>query len=328
MRRREFITLIGGAAVGWPLQARTQQVGKLPRIGYLSDEGAAPHLFHSQEWILKGLRERGYTDKNNVVIEYRYAAGKAEQLPSLAAELVALPVDVILAVGTPAARAAVAATKTIPVIFCRIGDAVGYGLVPNLNRPGGNATGATVFTVELAEKRVEVLKDQVPGLSRLAVLHDPGFPPGQIELKQIMAAAANLNIQVHAVAVRNPSGLEGTFPEVMKESPQALLVGSAASFEDHPQQIVDFALRTRLPALYIRREYAEIGGIMSYGVPYRDMYRDAANYIDKVLKGQKPGELPVLQPTRIELVVNRKSAKALGLEITDTLLVRADEVIE
>jgi putative ABC transport system substrate-binding protein len=285
-------------------------------------------LFHSQEWVLKGLGDRGYVDGRNIVIEYRYAAGKAEQLPSLAAELAALHVDLIVAVGTPAARAAIAATKTIPIIFCRIGDPVGYGLVASLAHPGGNATGVTVFTVELAEKRIEVLKDQVPGLDRLAVIHDPTFPPGQIELKQITAAASALKIQVHAVPLREPSALEAAFPDVMRQAPQALFVGSAAWFVDKPQQIVDFALRTRLPALYVRREYAEIGGIISYGIPFRDMYRDAANYIDRVLKGAKPSDLPVLQPTRIELVINLKSARALGLTIAPPLVARADDVIE
>jgi putative ABC transport system substrate-binding protein len=183
-------------------------------------------------------------------------------------------------------------------------------------------------THDLAEKRVEVLKDQAPGLSRLVIIHDPSFPPGQIELKQVATAASALKIQVHAVAIAGSGALEDAFPEVMKDSPEALFVGSAPWFEDKPQQIVDFALRTHLPALYIRREYAEIGGIISYGIPYRDMYRDAANYIDRVLKGQKPGDLPVLQPTRIELVVNLKSAKALGLSIAPALVARADEAIE
>ena len=329
MRRRDLIQSLAGAAIIWPADvARAQQGSKLPKIGYLSDEGATPHLFHSQNSILKGLRERGYEDGRNIVIEYRYAAGKAEQLASLAAELVALPVDVILAVGTPAARAALAATKTIPIIFCRIGDPVGYGLVASLARPGGDATGVTVFTVALAEKRVEVLKDAVPGLSRLAVLYDPNFPPGQIELGQITTAAAALNVQTHAVGARSPAALEGALPEITKESPEALFVGSAAWFEDNPRQIVDFAFKTRLPALYIRREYVEIGGVMSYGVDFREMYRNAAQYIVRVLKGEKPADLPVIQPTKIELVINLKSMKSLGLSTTPPLLARADEVIE
>ena len=327
VKRREFITVFGGAMI-WPLLARAEQASKLPRVGYLSDEARQPSLFHSQVWILKWLGDRGYADGRNIAIEYRYAAGKPEQLPSLAAELAALHVDLIVAVGTPAAKAAIAATKTIPIIFCRIGDAVGYGLVTSLAHPGGNATGATVFTVELAEKRIEVLKDQVPGLDRLAVIHDPTFLPGQIELKQITAAASALKIQVHAVPVREPTALEAAFPDVMRWAPQALFVGSAAWHEEIPRQIVDFALRTRLPAVYIRREWAEIGGIMSYAVSYRDMYRDAAYYIDRVLKGAKPGDLPVLQPTRIELVINLKSARALGLIIAPPLVARADDVIE
>jgi putative tryptophan/tyrosine transport system substrate-binding protein len=327
VKRRQFITLLGGAAV-WPLAARAQQAGKLPRVGYLSDEGAKPHLFHSQDSVLKGLRERGYADGRNIVIEYRYAAGKAESLPSLATDLVSIPVDLIVTIGSPAARAAISTTRTIPIVMARVGDPVAYGLVASVARPGGNATAVSVFTHDLAAKRVEVLKDEVPGLDRLAVLHDPSFPPGQIELQQITAAAASLKVQIHAVGVRSLAALDGALPEIMKESPQALFVGSAAWFEDNPRQIVDFALKTRLPALYIRREYVEIGGIISYGIDYREMYRNAANYIARVLRGENPGELPVLLPTKIELVINLRSAKTIDLAITSPLLIRADEVIE
>jgi putative tryptophan/tyrosine transport system substrate-binding protein len=327
MRRREFVAAVGGTVVTWPLAARAQQ-SKIPKIGYLSDEAPRPHFFHSQDNIVKVLHERGFDDGRNILIEYRYAAGKADQLPALANELAALPVDVILAVGTPAARAALAATKTIPIIFCRIGDPVGYGLVASLAHPGGNATGVTVFTVALAEKRVEVLRDAVPGLSSLAVLHDPTFPPGQIELGQITAAAAALNVQVHAVGVRSLDMLDGALPEIIKDSPQALFIGSAAWFEDNPRQIVDFAFKTKLPALYIRREYVEIGGVMSYGIDFREMYRNAAQYIVRVMKGEQPAELPVIQPAKIDLVINLKAMKALGLNTTPPLLARADEVLE
>lgn len=329
MKRRDFIRLLGTATIISPCSAvHAQQAGKLPKLGYLSDEASRPHLFHSQNNIVKGLHERGFDDGQNILIEYRYAAGKADQLPALANELAALPVDVILAVGTPATRAAQAATKTIPIIFCRVGDPVGYGLVASLAHPGGNATGATVFTVALAEKRVEVLRDAVPGLRHLAVLHDPTFPPGQIELEQITAAAAALNVQVHEVGVRSPDVLDQALPEVMKDSPEALFIGSAAWFEDNPRRIVDFAFKTKLPALYIRPEYAEIGGMMSYGIDFREMYRNAVEYVVRVLKGEKPAELPVIQPAKIDLVINLKTMKALGLTTTPPLLARADEVIE
>jgi len=263
LRRRQFLTLLGGGAAAWPLAARAQQAGKLPRIGYLSDEVATPHLFLSRDYILGRLRQHGYVEGRNIVIDYRYAAGKVEQLPRLAAELAAIPVDLILTVGSPAARAAHATTRTIPIVMSRVGDPVAYGLVASVARPGGNATAVSVYTHDLAEKRMEVLKDAIPGLTRLAVLHDPSFPPGEIERKQITAAAESMNVQVHAVGVRELAGLEGSLPDILKESPEALLVGSAAWFEDHPWQIVDFALKSRLPALYIRRDYVEIGGVMS-----------------------------------------------------------------
>jgi putative tryptophan/tyrosine transport system substrate-binding protein len=329
MRRRDFVSFLGGAILARSFSAaHAQQANKIAKLGYLSDEAATPHLFHSQDSVVKGLHDRGFDNGRNIQIEYRYAAGKADQLPSLAAELAALPVDVILAVGTPAARAALGATKTIPIIFCRIGDPVAYGLVVSLAHPGGNASGVTVFTVALAEKRVEVLRDAVPGLSRLAVLHDPNFPPGQIELGQITAAATALNVQVHPVGVRSPAILDEALPEIFKGSPEALLVGSAAWFEDNPRQIVEFAFKTKLPALYIRREYAEIGGVMSYGIDYREMYRNAAQYVVRVLKGEKPAELPVIQPAKIDLVINLSTMKTLGLITTPPLLARADEVIE
>jgi putative ABC transport system substrate-binding protein len=311
-----------------PALACAQQLEKLARLGYLSDEGPTPHLFHSHDWILDGLRQQGYIEGQNIAIEYRYAAGKAERLPSLAAELVAVPVDIIVTVGSPAARAAVAATKTIPIVMSRVGDPVAYGLVASLARPGGNATGVSLLTHDIAGKRAEILKNGVPGLTRLAILHDLTFPPAPIELKQITEAAASLKVQVHVVDVPGPTALEGAFPEVMKESPQALFVGSVAWFEDHPQQVVDFALKTRLPALYVRREFAEIGGVMSFGINYRDMYRMAADYVVKILNGEKPAELPIWNPTKVELVINLKTATALGLTMSPILLARAEDVID
>ena len=285
-------------------------------------------MFHSHDSVLNGLREYGYEDGRKIVIEYRYAAGKAEQLPSLAAELAALPVDIILAVGTPAARAAIAATRTIPIVFARIGDPVGYGLVASLARPGGNATGVTVFTVALAEKRLQLLKEAALGLTRIAVLHEPNFPAGDVELRQLTAAATALKVQLHAVGVGNLAALEEVLLDIMKESPGALFVGSSILFEDNPRQIVDLARKTRLPALYIRREYAETGGTMSYGISYRDMYRAAVDYIARILKGTNPADLPVQQPTKIELVINLKTVKALGITVPQSLLLRADEVIQ
>jgi putative tryptophan/tyrosine transport system substrate-binding protein len=326
--RRKFLATLGGAAAAWPFAAHGQHRSKLPRIGYLSDEPPKPHLFHSHDYILAGLRQRGYDDGRNIVIEYRYADGKAEQLPSLAAELVAIPVDLIVAIGSPASRAAIAATRTIPIVMARVGDPVAYGLVTSLARPGGNATGVSVFTHELAEKRLEVLKDAVPGLSRVGSLYEPNFPPSEIELKQFMAAAPALKLQIQAIGVRNLAALEGPPADIMNESPQALFVGSSLLFEMHPQQTVGFAFKSRLPALYVRRRFAEIGGIISYGIAYRDTYRTAADYIARILGGEKPGDLPVQLPVKIELVVNLKTARALDVIIPPLLLARADEVIE
>ena len=333
MRRREFITLLGGVTVVWPIAARAQHTGKLPRIGYLSDEPPNPNVFHSRDYISARLHQLGYDDGRNIIVDYRYADGKAELLPSLATDLVAIPVDLIVAIGTPASRAALAATKTIPIVMARIGDPVGYGLVSSLARPGGNATAVSVFTQELAQKRLEVLKDAVPGLSRIAALYEPNFPPSENELKQLMAAAPALNVQVYPVAVGRPSLLKESSPDVVSDitskSPQALFVASSLLFElMYPSQIVDFAFKTGLPSLYVRREYVEIGGLMSYGVPYAEMCRTAADDIAKILEGEKAGELPVQLPVKIELVVNLKAAKALGITVPLPLLGRADEVIE
>jgi putative tryptophan/tyrosine transport system substrate-binding protein len=333
MRRREFIGVLGGATVVWPIAARAQRTGKLPRIGYLSDEPPDPNVFHSRDYILARLHQLGYDDGRNIIVDYRYADGKAELLPSLATDLVAIPVDLIVAIGTPASRAALAATRTIPIVMARIGDPVGYGLVSSVARPGGNATAVSVFTQELAQKRLEVLKEAVPGLSRIAALYEQNFPPSENELKQFMTAAPGLNVQVYPVAVSDPTYLKesssGVVSEITSKSPQALFVASSLLFElIYPSQIVNLAFKSGLPALYIRREYVEIGGLMSYGVPYVEMCRAAAYDIAKILEGEKAGELPVQLPVKIELVVNLKAAKALGVTIPPLLLARADEVIE
>ena len=328
MKRRDFMRGLAGAALLRPRVARAQPTEKLPRIGYLSVERAVPGLFHSHDAVFDGLHERGYADGRNIVIEYRYAAGKVAQLPSLAAELAALPVDLILAISTPAARAALAATRTIPIVFARVGDPVGNGLVASLARPGGNATGVTVFSAQLADKRIEALKDALPGLTRVAALHDPVFSPRQVELRQIIAAASSRKVQVHTVSVRSPEALEQALPDIRKAAPEALLVEAGGWFEAEPQQIVEFALRNRLPALYGRREYAESGGFMSCGIDYREMYRTAADYIVRILNGAQPAVTPVQEPTKIGLVINMKTAKALGLTIPPALLLRANQIFE
>jgi len=326
VRRREFITLVGGAAV-LPLAA-SALVGKVPTLGYLSDEGMGAHPFRSHGPVLDALRQLGYVDRQNIIIEYRYVDGQVERLPLLAAELAALPVDVIFAVGTAAAKAALGATQTIPIIFSRIGDPIAAGLVTSLARPGGNASGVTVLASDLAGKRLQIIKDIVPALTRVAVLHEPKFLPGQLELKQLTAAAQLLNVQLNLVGVDSLQALEGASGAIMKISPQALFVGSSGWFEDNYQLPIDAASKAHLPALYVRREYVEAGGLLAYGIPYREMYRTAAGYIDRVLKGTKPSELPVQNPVRTELVINRKTASALGLALPISLLSTADETIE
>jgi putative ABC transport system substrate-binding protein len=330
MRRRDFIRAIAASATAWPLVAHAQsrRPGKLQTIGFLSDEVATPHLLHSHDWVFNRLRELGYVQGQNLVVHYRYADQNVQVLPTMAAELCARPLDVLFAVGTPATRAAMAATKSIPIVFSRIGDPVGLGMVSSLARPGGNATGVSVFATELAQKRLQLLRDQVPGLSRLAILHEPGFAPGDLELKQVTEAAASSKLQVHQLGLKNLAMLDSFAAQIAEQRSEALFVGSSGWFEDIHQAVVDFALKTRLPALFVRREYADIGGMMAYGIPYAEMYRSAADYVAKILGGENPGGLPVLQPTKVELVINIKTARGLGFEIASGLLVRADRVIE
>jgi putative ABC transport system substrate-binding protein len=329
MRRREFITVVGGAAA-WPLVAHAQKPQSAPRIGYLSDETEGPHPFNSHGSVLDALRSLGYEEGRNVTIEYRYAAGHVERLPSFAAELAALPVDVIFSVGTVASKAAVAATKTIPIVFSRIGDPVRYGLVASLARPGGNATGVALLTTDLAEKRLQLFKDMVPGISRVAVLHEKNFAPGDIELKQLVAVAPHLDLQIQAtgVAPPQPGALEAAVPDIMKESPQALFVGSSGWFEDVYQFTLGVAAKGNLPAMYVRAEYVDAGGLISYGVNYPDMYRSAVEYVVKILNGAKPSDLPVWQPEKVELVINRRTAKAVNLTLPLSLVGFAERIVE
>jgi putative tryptophan/tyrosine transport system substrate-binding protein len=326
MRRREFISFVGGAAA-LPF-ATSAAMGKVPTLGYLSDEGAGPHPFRSHRPVLDGLRQLGYVEGQNILVEYRNANGEVGKLPSFAAELAALPVDVIFAVGTPAVRAAIAATKTVPIVFSRVGDPVAAGLVASLARPDGNATGVTVFTTDLAGRRLQVLKELVPELTTLAILHEPKFLPGQLELKALTPIAQSINLQLHLVGTETIEALEDAAGPLGKGSPQALFVGSSGWFEDHYQLAIDAASKAHLPALYVRREYPAAGGLVSYGIPYREMYRTAAGYIDRVLKGANPRDLPVQNPVKTELVINLKTAKTLGLTVPDKLLAITDEVIE
>jgi len=328
MRRRKFIALLGGAAA-WPLAARAQQARRLPRIGFLSDQSERPHPFNARDYLVKRLGELGYQDQRNIVV-YRYAAGELNRLPGLASELAAVPVDVLIAIGTPASKAALAATEKIPIVFSRVANPVASGLVTSLAYPGGNATGTTVITSDLAEKRLALLKETVPGVSRIGVVHEKNFQPGDAELKQLLAAAPRLGLEISAVAVEPPlaATLDAALKEIVEASVGGLFVGSSGWFEDLYQNTLNLANKSRSPTLYVRPEYVRAGGLMSYGPDWGQMYGIAADYVDRILKGAKPAELPVQQPTTLKLLINLAAAKAINLDVPPTLLARADEVVE
>src|SRR3989454_497288 len=307
-----------------PLVAEAQPAEKLARIGYLSLGSAAD----TPKALLQGLRELGYVEGQNLVIEYRYAEGKAERLPDLAAELVSLSVDVIVAGGTPPPLAAKRATRTIPFVMTSAGGPVGSGLVASLARPGGNVTGLSTFTRELAAKRLQLLKEVVPGVSRVAVLWNAANPYAVLNMRETEAAAQTLGVQVQSLEVRGPDDFENALPAAIRGRAGALIVVDDPLTFAYRMRIADFAARNRLPAMYGFREFAEAGGLTAFGANLADLYRRAATYVDKILKGAKPSDLPVEQPTKFELVINMKTAKALGLTIPQSLLLRADQVIE
>ena len=326
-RRRFHATGVG--VILAPLAAEAQQAAKIARIGYLSlNRGAAPHL---REAFLHGLRDLGYVEGRNVVIEYRDAEGKLERLPALAAELVALKVDGILASGTLQALAALQATKTIPIVFAAAGDPVADGLVTSLARPGGNVTGSANLQLELVGKCLEQLKQAVPGVSRVAVLWQPGAMGERTAkdmLKSADVAARALGVRLQFVEARVPADFDRVLSDMTRARADALTVLPSAMFINERRSLVDLAAKNRLPAVYSVREYVDAGGLMSYGSNLADVFRLAATYVDKILKGAKPADLPVEQPTKFELVINAKTAKALGITIPQTVLLRADEVIE
>jgi putative ABC transport system substrate-binding protein len=326
VRRRDFITLLGSAAA-WPLAARAQQAGKVWRIGVLETVSAALNASNFDAFR-RGLRELGYVEGRNYVIEYRSADGRAERFANFAAELVRLPVDVIVTRGTPAALAAKDATTKIPVVMAAIGEPLGVGVVASLARPGGNITGFSAFVTELSGKRVELLKETFPGISRAGFLNNMSNPviPPQWDLTK--NAARSLGIHAELLDVRARDDVVRAFETATRLDLGALLVGVDAVTQANGPLIIDHAARTRIPAVYASREFVDAGGLMTYSVSYPDLYYRAAGLVDKIFKGARPGDLPVEQPTKLELVVNLKTAKALGLEIPPTLLARADEVIE
>jgi putative ABC transport system substrate-binding protein len=324
--RRAFLRTLA-CVLAAPRASDAQQAAKVARIGYLmpGQRGVAQAAF------MQGLRDHGYVEGRNLVIEYRSADGKLDRLPTLAAELVSLKVDVIVAAATVAALAAKQATRTIPIVFPAVSDPVATGLVAGFARPGGNVTGSSFFAPELVGKAVELLKQAAPAVSRVAVLWQPsGFAEhqGKALLKAAEVAAQALGVRLQVVEVRGPDDFDRAFVEMTKARVDALLVPTSATFVQGHRRLAALAAKSRVPAVYPTRDFVDAGGLMSYGPSVIDQFRRAATYVDKILKGAKPGDLPVEQPTKFELVINLKTAKALGLTIPQSVLGRADEVIQ
>ena len=324
MRRRQFITLLGSAAA-WPLTARAQQPA-MPFVGLLA-AGTVPNWqFRS---IQKGLNEGGYIEGRNLAIMYRSAGGEFELLSSLADDLVASKVAAILAVGGPVpARAAKAATSAIPIVFAYGGDPVRDNLVASLNRPGGNVTGVTFIGTTLTTKKLELLQEFVPGITDIGLLVNPTGTLADVQIKDMKEAVEGLSRRLQVANVSSESEIDAAFAALSQSKVGALVIGTDPIFALYRGQIIALAARYKIPAIYNIREYCEVGGLMSYGASLTDTWRQAAIYVSRVLKGEKPANLPVLLPTKFELVINLKTAKALGITVPDTLLARADEVIE
>jgi putative ABC transport system substrate-binding protein len=326
MKRRAFISLIGGAAATWPLAARAQQPA-MPIIGFLiagSRDAFAP-------WVTafrRGLSEQGYEEGRNVRFEYRFADGYLERLPSLAVELVQLNPNVIVSSPMPATVAVAKATSTIPIVMASGADPVGFGLVKSLSHPGGNVTGLTNFAEELASKQIDLMRELLPRLVRLAALINVTNPLHVPQWRETQAAAAQAAVALVPFEFRSPDQFEAAFATFSRERADALLVPPDVTFNTHRRRIAGLAASARLPTIFFTRESAEDGGLMSYSPKQIENYRRAAIYVDKILKGAKPQDLPIERPTKFELVINLKTAKALGLEVPPTLLARADEVIE
>jgi putative ABC transport system substrate-binding protein len=325
MNRREFIAALGGAAVGWPLSAGAQQPSKVYRIGVLEQTSAAIHDAYFNAFR-QGLHEQGFVEGQNLLIEYRSADDRAERYPGLAAELVRLNVDLILTRGTPAVLAAKNATTSIPIVMAAIGDPL--AIVGGLAQPGGNVTGLSAFNSELEAKRVELIRDVVPGLRGIGALYNLGNPIFAFRFKELQKVAQLLGIEAHLLDVRKSEDLAAVLDAASQRRVDALVVSADGILQTNRQRIVELALTHRLPAIYTSREFIDVGGLISYGASYRDLYRRAATYVTKILKGTKPADLPVEQPTKFEMVINLKTAKALGLEMPPILLAPADEVIE
>ena len=325
IKRREFITLLGGAAAAWPLAARAQQ-SATPVIGFL---GAVPPS-NVPKWVdgfRQGLAETGYEEGRNVAVEYRWSDSDYDRLPALAADLIGRRVAVIVAAGVDSAHAAKAATTTIPIVFFMSGDPVAENLVSSLNQPTGNLTGVTTFSGVLTSKRLELLRELAPS-ARIAALMNPNNSNAKFRLKEIEEASRILDLQVEIVNTRNADEIDGAFSSLLQRGIGALLVVDDPLLNNAGSKLVALAMRNRLPTMYFEREFVQVGGLISYASNYAERFRQVGIYTAQILKGAKPAELPVVQPTRFELVINLKTAKALGLTVPDKLLAIADEVIE
>ncbi len=329
LKRREFITLLGGAAAAWPLTVRAQQGERLRRIGVLMNLAADDAQSMARiAAFLQGLQQLGWTDGQNVAIEYRWGAGDPERIRKFAAELVALAPDVILAVGGSTVLPLQQVGRTVPIVFAGVTDPVGAGIVANLARPGGNATGFTTFEYEISAKWLELLKQIVPRTTRAAVLRDPTIIGSISQFAAIQSVAPSLGVELTPIDTRNAGDIERAVIAFAREPNAGLIVVTGTSAIIHRELIISLATRHRLPAVYPIRFFATGGGLISYGPDSIDPYRRAAGYVDRILKGEKPADLPVQAPTKYELVINLKTAKALGLDIPASVLARAEEVIE
>lgn len=323
MRRRKFIALLGGTAIVWPYVVIAQQTDRMRKIGVLANEP-----WSAIDGLRQGLRELGYIEGHNLRLEYRYAEGQTERYPALAAELVALPVDAIVTTGTPAALAAKRATTTIPIVMATGGDPVGTGAVSNLARPGGNITGLSSLTSEVDAKRFELLRELLPTLSRVGVLMNPVNSFNIIAAQHVRSVAETLGVRLDFVEVSTEAEFDEAFRSLRRLHPDAVVVIADAFLLGHRTRIAQFMAESHLPAIYAYRDHVEAAGLMTYATNFRDLFRRAAIYVDKIFKGAKPGDLPIEQPTKFEFVINLNTAKALGLTIPPVLLARADEVIE
>ena len=325
IRRRDFITLLGGAAA-WPLAARAQRPA-LPVIGYLnlgSPESDVPRL----TGLRRGLNQTGYTEGRNLVIEYRWAANQTDRMPALAADLVHLRVAVIVSAGRVATLAAKAATTSIPIVFAVPTDPVQLGLVASLNRPGGNLTGYNRFNAELAAKALALLHELMPNIATIGFVENPNNPVSDLRTRDVLAAAAAIGLNVQILKAGTDREIDAAFVSLVQARTGALLVGNDAFFNSRIEQLVALAARHAIPTIYTFREFVVAGGLISYGSSLIETYRQVGLYTGRILKGEKPADLPVIQATKLELVINLKTAKALGLQIPDRLLAIADEVIE